>query len=60
MELFKKIVLTQDLRDLHSGSNNVSYLCCFITYVSQVPHQISKRNSFFRTQGACEGTLENY
>lgn len=59
MELFKEIVLRQDLRDLRSGSNNVSYLCSLITYVfSSSSTDFRERNSFFRTQGAYERTLE--
>lgn len=33
MKPCKEIVLTQDLRDSRSRSNNVSYLCSFITYI---------------------------
>lgn len=59
MEPCKETVLRQDLRDLCSGPNNISYLCSLITYVfSSSLSDFRERNSFFRTQGAYERTLE--
>ena len=44
MEPCKEIVLTQDLRDLCSRSNNVSYLCsfmtCFLTFLIRFQREI--------------------